>query len=412
MKFYLRFLFPIIASFAIGLLLISFAPSTTPFVVSLLLFFVLWYTAIIVRDFERQRIQVENQALVDRQQASVSRRESELSLRSMIDTLPLGLCIISNKGIIKYVNQPFCDASQVSLHEGNTYHEMQQKSPFYDAIYRAVMFDKTLQTNITIEASSYQLNSYLVKDNDQVSGFIIVVADVTEAKESEQRQRDFLADITHELKTPLSAILGAAQLILRDQSIMSLDELNEFLDIINRESARMNNLVSELVDLTRLGAHLVSMNPLLIPLHPLVDDVYKLIQSSCDEKHLQFQNRVPSSFKCFVDHDRFKQVMINLLTNAVRYTPSGTITVTAFEDAQDAVIEVKDSGIGISKDDQPRIFQRFFRVDKARSREQGGTGIGLAVTKAIIEAHHGTIRVESELDQGSTFIIRLPQPLQ
>ena len=412
MKFYLRFLFPIIAFFAIGLLLVSFVPSTTPFVLFLLLIFVLWYTAIVVRDFERQRIQVENRALVDREQATLSRRESELSLRSMIDTLPVGICIISKKGIVKYVNQPFNRAGQVELKEGNTYHEMQQVSPLYESIYRSIMFDKPLQSTLTVEPFTYQLNSYLVKDNQEVTGFIIVITNITDAKLAEQRQRDFLADVTHELKTPLSAIIGAAQLILRDRAIMTPDELNEFMDIVSRESLRMNNLVSELVDLTRLGANLVKMNRLTIPLHPLVEEVHELIVSSLTDKQIAFINEVPLSLKCDVDRDRFKQVLINLLTNAVRYTASGSINVKAYEDGHETVLEIIDTGIGIAKEDQSRIFQRFFRVDKARSRDQGGTGIGLAVTKAIIEAHQGSINVISELNTGSTFVIRIPQPLQ
>lgn len=412
MKFYLRFLFPIIAFFALGLLLVSFVPSTTPFVLFLLLIFVLWYTAIVVRDFERQRIQVENRALVDREQATLSRRESELSLRSMIDTLPVGICIISKQGIVKYVNQPFNQASQVELKEGNTYHEMQQVSPLYDSIYRSVMFDKALQSTHTIGEAIYQLSSYLVQDQSEVSGFIILVTNITDMKLAEQRQRDFLADITHELKTPLSAIMGAAQLILRDRAVMTSDELNDFMDIVHRESLRMNNLVSELVDLTRLGANLVKMNRLSIPLHPLVEEVHTLIDSSLHDKHINFNNEVPAYLKCYIDHDRFKQVLINLLTNAVRYTSVGSITVKAYEDANETVIDIVDTGIGIAKEDQSRIFQRFFRVDKARSRDHGGTGVGLAVTKAIVEAHQGTIHVMSELNAGSTFRIRLPQSLQ
>jgi len=412
MKFYLRFLFPIIAFFALGLLLVSFVPSTTPFVLFLLLIFVLWYTAIVVRDFERQRVQVENRALVDREQAKLSRRESELSLRSMIDTLPVGICIISKKGIVRYVNQPFNRASQVELKEGNTYHEMQQVSPLYEPIYRSIMFDKSLQSIHAIENATYQLNSYLVQDQSEVSGFIIVVTNITDVKLAEQRQRDFLADITHELKTPLSAIMGAAQLILRDRAIMTSDELNEFMDIVHRESLRMNNLVSELVDLTRIGANLVKMNFLSIPLHPLVEEVHTLIEPSLHDKQIEFHNDVPTHLKCYIDHDRFKQVLINLLTNAVRYTSVGSITVKAYEDVHETVIDIVDTGIGIAKEDQPRIFQRFFRVDKARSRDQGGTGIGLAVTKAIVEAHQGSIHVVSELNNGSTFSIRIPQSLQ
>lgn len=401
----------IIALFAIAILMVSFIPQTTPFVMSSLLVIVLGYIYTIARHYEEQRIQYENNALVERQQSLEKHQESEDSLQGMIDALPVGLCLVSSKGIIRYVNTPFKQAVGVSLKSGNTYHELQQVSPFYDPMYRSILFEKKIEQMITLEDSTYQLSTHLIHSNESVTGVIVIINNISEAHRARQRQSDFIADVTHELKTPLSAILGSVELVLRDSRMMSEDERTEFISIIHLEAQRMNHLVEDLLELTRIGAKVIPMKPLLMPLHPLVEDVRQLLQHDLERKQLIFHNDVPSSFKCWIDKERFKQVLINLVSNAIRYTPQGTITLRARIQEDEAVIELEDTGIGISSDDQNKIFQRFYRVDKARSRDNGGSGIGLAVTKAIVEGHGGTIRVQSTLQQGTTFVIRLPHSL-
>jgi len=411
MRIIQKYLFTVIGIFAFAILLVSFLPQTTPFVMSLLLIIVLWYVARVARFYERQRIQYENSALVERQQAQEQHQEREDNLHGMIDALPLGLCLISTKGIIEYLNQPFIDAVGIPLKVGNTYHELQLRSPFYDAIYRSVMFEKQMDLLHTSGTTTYQLTTHLIRSNAVITGFIVIINDITEGFQAKQRQTDFLADVTHELKTPLSAILGSVELVLRDHLIMSNDERNEFLSIIHLEAQRMNQLVADLLELSRIGSKVIPIKPYLIPLHPLVEDIHQLLTPDIERKQLQFVNEVDPSLKIMIDKERFKQVLINLLSNAIRYTNIGSIIVRAHLEAGESIIEIQDTGVGISEADQARIFQRFFRVDKARSREQGGSGIGLAVTKAIIDGHGGHISVQSQLHQGTTFTIRLPHSL-
>ena len=201
-------------------------------------------------------------------------------------------------------------------------------------------------------------------------------------------------------------------MLFRDESNMTSQEKTEFITMISQEAQRMNSLVSELLDLTRLSTNNGLINKIVVPLNPLVNDVTNLLKSDSDQKGLSVENNVPIEFKALVDVQRFKQVLINLINNAIRYSNKGTITITAEEDAFFSMISVTDQGIGIAEKELPFIFDRFYRSDKSRHRDQGGSGIGLAVTKAIITAHGGSVEVQSVLGVGTTFTLRIPRVLQ
>lgn len=240
-------------------------------------------------------------------------------------------------------------------------------------------------------------------------GVLVISVEITQQHNLDQIQTEFLADISHELKTPLAAIMGATDILNRPGAKLSPRERQSFLEIIEKESARMQRLMDELTNLSTLDNQLFST---LIKsefyFDALLHDVLQVHQTSIQEKGLAVEVD-PSCHKIlFLDRDKAFQIFSNLLSNAVRYTSQGGVKIQAHVVDKYTIITFSDSGAGIEPQNLPRIFDRFYRTDFARNRVEGGSGLGLAITRAIIEAHKGTIEVKSELGQGTTFILSLP----
>lgn len=253
------------------------------------------------------------------------------------------------------------------------------------------------------------------KDEDAADiGIIIIIQDITERQKLEDMQTDFVANVSHELKTPLTNIKSYTETLL-DGAIDDRDTADHFLEIINSEADRMNRLVKDLLQLSRLDNNQDITNIKETNAVMLVDTAVTKIQITAAGKKQQLNKLYDNSkdIRVNVDRDKFEQVILNVLTNAIKYTEEGgRIDVDVFEQAGSCKIIVSDNGIGISAEALPRIFERFYRVDKARSRAMGGTGLGLAITKQIVENHGGTITAESAEGKGTKMIIELPLALR
>lgn len=240
--------------------------------------------------------------------------------------------------------------------------------------------------------------------NDELGDLVKVLNQLMERMETLfQTQQRLLADVSHELRTPLTAIRGNVDLM---RMMNKVDE--DSLKAIEMESKRMSRLVDDLLTLARAEAGGLPIRRELLSLDRLVLEVYEQIL------YLKYPVRVilknVTSAYIVGDSDRLKQLLINLMTNAVKYTdPGGTVQISMTTDGnQQAIFSVSDTGIGISKEDLPHIFDRFYRVNRARTRERGGSGLGLSIVKSIVDAHKGTIKVESEAGVGSTFTVFFP----
>lgn len=253
------------------------------------------------------------------------------------------------------------------------------------------------------------------KDEDAADiGIIIIIQDITERQKLEDMQTDFVANVSHELKTPLTNIKSYTETLL-DGAIDDRDTADHFLEIINSEADRMNRLVKDLLQLSRLDNNQDITNIKETNAVMLVDTAVTKIQITAAGKKQQLNKLYDNAkdIRVNVDRDKFEQVILNVLTNAIKYTEEGgRIDVDVFEQAGSCKIIVSDNGIGISAEALPRIFERFYRVDKARSRAMGGTGLGLAITKQIVENHGGTITAESAEGKGTKMIIELPLALR
>ncbi|MFB3897942.1 MAG: sensor histidine kinase [bacterium] len=229
-------------------------------------------------------------------------------------------------------------------------------------------------------------------------------------RQSDRIKSEFLANMSHELRTPLNSILGFAEL-LKDQAFGPLNEKQLlYLNNIASSGKHLLALINDILDLAKVDAGKVELHRESLSLIQLLDEVQSNIRSIAQKKQLQVSREVaPELTMITVDHGRFKQIMFNLLSNAIKFTPAqGRITITAKPVAAFAHISVADTGIGISHDNIDRVFNEFEQVDGSRARKYEGTGLGLALTKRLVELHGGEIWVESELDKGTTFTFSIP----
>lgn len=247
-------------------------------------------------------------------------------------------------------------------------------------------------------------------ENDEDVGIIIVLQDITEQQKLENMQRDFVANVSHELKTPLTTIKSYTETLV-EREINDCETIKSFLTIVDAEADRMSRLVRELLQLSRLDYKQEKWFKKEINLLNVVKSAVTKVEMTASNKgqHLNCIFDVKHKIMTVIDRDRIEQVLLNILSNAIKYTPDGgRIDIDAFKDDSHAHIIVSDNGIGISEKELSRVFERFYRVDKARSREMGGTGLGLAIAKQIIEEHDGTIGIESQIGKGSKVTITLP----
>jgi len=241
-------------------------------------------------------------------------------------------------------------------------------------------------------------------------GVVVVLQDNTEMKRLDDMRKEFVANVSHELRTPLTTVKSYTETLL-DGAIEDKETATEFLDIINNEADRMSFLVRDLLQLSRFDNGQIEFNYTDIDVNDFIAENIRQCRIHAENKK-QTLCSVQSEKPLFVtaDHDRITQVLNNIITNAIKYSPEGSKIEVWADDYKDYVrICVKDNGMGISKEDLPRIFERFYRVDKARSRAMGGTGLGLAIAKEIMERHGGKITAESELLNGTKMILWFPK---
>jgi len=239
-------------------------------------------------------------------------------------------------------------------------------------------------------------------------GAVAVLHDQTEIERVEKTRRDFIANVSHELRTPLTSIQGYAETLLDSRSMPP--NLREFVEIIRKNAARMARLTEDLLVLARVESGEQKLNMQLTMPQELLDDAVQTFQEVVNGRGIELSVMNTASSVVLVDRDAIHQVFANLIDNALKYGDAGGKVLLGACDSEDGVqFYVRDFGSGISSDHLPRLFERFYRVEKARSRESGGTGLGLAIAKHVVRAHSGTIRAESELNHGSTFYFTLPR---
>jgi two-component system phosphate regulon sensor histidine kinase PhoR len=296
-----------------------------------------------------------------------------------------------------------------------------QGRPVLEVVLNHHLMELLREVSITKRAFESELNLYyphnkqlqvflapLKDDNGDLAGSIVVLNDLTRLRQLERVRQDFVANVSHELRTPITSVKAMTETLLggawQDQVM-----LQRYLKAIDQESDRLSNLIKDLLDLAKLDSRIQApQEP--FDLIGLVKEVQEHFVSVSADNHT-FAINMPAADLPLADanRDRIKQVLINLLDNAFKYTPTpGQVRLSAWLEDDRIKVAVADNGIGIPKEDLSRIFERFYRVDKARSRDKGGTGLGLSIVKHIVESYGGKIEVESALNQGSIFTFSLP----
>ncbi|WP_430515463.1 ATP-binding protein [Thermoanaerobacter thermohydrosulfuricus] len=247
-----------------------------------------------------------------------------------------------------------------------------------------------------------------LKSNQQIEGYVYVLHDITEQHKLDAMRKEFVANVSHELRTPLATIKSYVETLL--YSDVDAEYLKRFLKIIDSETDRMTRLVKDLLLLSKMDSEDKNLKFEHKNLNEVIIDVINRLSIEAHKKNQKLIVDLQETPRhVYIDKDKMEQVIVNLVTNAIKYTPeNGMIKVMTEYDENFATFIVEDNGIGIPKEDLPRIFERFYRVDKARSRELGGTGLGLSIVKQIVELHKGEVNIESEVGKGTIVRVKLP----
>lgn len=336
-------------------------------------------------------------------------------LESLIEYMGAGLLLVDERGIVTLVNRSYREMFQYDdLSNGQFYHGI-LPSPEVETLIEDVYLTEEVHRRQLSIRTGFNQKTYMVSaapifsDTGMLRGTTLLFNDITELKRLEKMRKDFVANVSHELKTPLTSIRGFSETLL--DGAKEVPELrDQFLDIIQKEATRMQMLVEDLLELSRLERDDFKLEFEAVNVNQLVDDVCLVLSQKAEKKSIRLERHHDGDVTLQADLNRMKQVIMNLVANAINYSPEGSqVDVTVDVREESYVLIVKDNGIGIASKEVSRIFERFYRVDKARSRNSGGTGLGLAIVKHIVDLHHATIDVESVEGEGTTFTIRFPR---
>lgn len=338
-------------------------------------------------------------------------REAEQErMKTVIDNMDSGLLLIDSLGYVNLVNRAYCSIFEVEreVPKETLYYDIMPNQDVIELVEETFLTEATVRKQVSINVGIDRKHFHItcvpiLGFQGKIKGIVLVFHDITELKHLEQMRKDFVANVSHELRTPVTSLKGFAETLL--DGAMENDELRQkFLTIIWKESDRLQNLIQDLLDFTKMEQSNFKLNWQKVDLASIVDDVTTLLESRSKEKEIELNVELEGNLEIDGDAARLKQILINLINNALSYTPNGgKVHITGQEDGDVVEVMVKDTGIGISEEEVPRIFERFYRVDKARSRNSGGTGLGLAIVKHLVEAHKGHIKVTSRKDEGTTF---------
>lgn len=352
------------------------------------------------------RMARDQQDLVDRLSVESGRREAILS--SMVE----GVLAVDDQLRVTFCNESFARA--VGAHrpvpERLPVLDVVRDPAFLDMLSRVLAGGESLKQRMQLAAAegrSFEVQCAPLASGSR-PGAIAILHDITDLERLERIRTDFVANVSHELRTPLTAIRGYAETLL-DGAID--DELNNrnFLEKIRANAIRLNNIASDLLVLSELESGETAAPPEPVPVRAAVEAAVRTVESEAHVRGIRLKCAAAEGGWVMGHRLRLEQALVNLLDNAVKFNrPGGEVNLEVTRDDSHVRIAVSDTGIGIPSEDLPRIFERFYRVDKARSRQVGGTGLGLSIVKHTIERMNGTIAVESQLGKGSRFTLTLP----
>jgi two-component system phosphate regulon sensor histidine kinase PhoR len=324
--------------------------------------------------------------------------------QELLSSLPDAAAVVSKDGRVKVCNAAFDALAAGGRATGMTPLEVTRSAELAEAVKRALEGTaRRLDLELPRRSFSVQLTPLLRGE------VLVSLRDTTEERRAAATRRDFVANASHELRTPVAAIRGAAETLLSG-ALEDPAAARSFVEIVHRQAERLSRLTQDLLDLSRLESRQWRFEVVPVDLDALARTALELHGPAARDKGLALASTVPAGLCALGDARALEQVVVNLVDNAVKYTPAGgRVAVGArVQEAGMVAVTVTDTGVGISRADLPRVTERFYRVDKARSRELGGTGLGLAIVKHLVPAHGGELTIESEVGRGTevTFTLR------
>lgn len=333
--------------------------------------------------------------------------ENREELQAIISTMHEGLLLLDREGRILHGNDSFEAMWGKINRKGSHYWEVVRLPDFEKYVERAIKTLKDFYEEIDHQDKNLLVGFNPIKQGEKL---LITFRDITEFKQLEKIKKDFIVNLTHELKTPLTAIKGFVEIL---EDVEENPTHKNYIEIIKRHSDRMNQIILDLMTLSELEEKKTILEWTPINLKDILDNIVTIFKDSLKGENLKLIIDIDPNLPTF-QGERFKieQLFINLIDNAIKYTEEGKITISAQQQEEDLILKIQDTGIGIPSKNLPRIFERFYVVDRSRSRKLGGTGLGLSIVKHIIQLHNGEIKVDSEVDKGTTFSIRFSKQNQ
>ncbi len=341
-------------------------------------------------------------------------QEEKENLSNILSSMADGVITFNRDGEILVTNPPAEDfLSYIQMDEANldVPHTNGHVPEKLWSLFQEVKESETTKiTEVSVQGRDWVILMNPLYDARAVRGAVAVLRDMTEERRLDKMRKDFIANVSHELRTPIAMMQGYSEAII-DDIAQTHEEKKDMAQVIYDESLRMGRLVNELLDLARMEAGHLSLNKSEVEIGSFIERIVKKFKGLANEKQIKILAEMDQPHAVlFFDPDRMEQVFTNLVDNALRHTPEGgevrIIQRTGGE--KGTVFEIKDTGVGISAEELPFVFERFYKVDKARTRGRAGTGLGLAIVKNIIYGHGGKIEVMSKLGQGTTFTFFLP----
>lgn len=336
-------------------------------------------------------------------------------LSALVENIGSSILVIEKDGKINFVNKYFTKTFLLRHYQvmDKFYYDAIKDKEVNEIIEEVFLKEQNVQRQValTIGINTKHFQIYgvpVIGRNGLWEGIVLVFHDITELIKLEQMRKDFVANVSHELRTPITSIKGFSETLL-DGAKNEPEILDNFLTIIHKESERLQVLVHDLLELSRIETNKLELNYSKVTVKELMEECLLLMEPKITAKNIK--TKIIEKTPCIVeaDYNRLKQIIVNLLTNAINYCKdNGDITISIEKNKETLTFSIEDNGIGMKKEELPRIFERFYRIDRDRNRDSGGTGLGLSIVKHLVEAHHGTICVTSDLNVGTTFTVTLP----
>lgn len=341
----------------------------------------------------------------------LSMQKEELGL--IINSVQEGFLVLDLEGRVILYNKGFESIINSTQLDGKYYKELAENKEFNKLIKKTIKKKKNSNEEILLGEQYYLCSSNYLEAKKEI---VMVFYNITELKKLEKIKKDFVSNVSHELRTPLTAIKGFIETMddeintsESDSTASTNEKFKRYLDIINRHTDRLINIVRDLLMLSKFEDTMTILELNEINIYNFIPNVTRIFEQKFNEKKLRFICNLSENIPLFTaDAFKLEQLLVNLIDNGIKYTDEGEITLNVSNDKTHLTIEISDTGIGIPPADIDRIFERFYTVDKSRSRKLGGTGLGLSIVKHIVMLHNGEIKVTSNPGNGTAFLVKIP----